>query len=398
MAAKLIPVLATVAAAVVNNNPNPAVNPALAFLGPSDEDFEEMEGAAQIEDDIEEAAASLLGPLKEKISSTSSKRGGVKGPRTINDDHEDRYKNALGRYWDPANVKANTKDQRIFSLKKVAAGEDKFGEETPENKELLATIAVNFNTLKGHKKKVMQIVKKGLADGEQPKDAQLLAALEGYAIKPLGNEHMQNQDFFSQEDYDAITAFIVEMQERGFPLSIEQVSFFINDIASAMIAKNPEIEVNKPSFDAQWITHTFLKKKANQKIKLSGLKSSHIDPKRASQASPEVGAEFFATLDTFLARKHAENPDLFEYSRLADIPADELYNVDEFGSNTNEKRGKVLAVKDLERYFSFADGGARSQRTYTTTEGDNGQGFHVSVMECTRADGKFSTSKKARLV
>ena len=114
-------------------------------------------------------------------------------------DHEDRYKNALGRYWDPANVKANTKDQRIFNLKKVAAGEDKYGKETPENTELLATIAVDFNTLKGHKKNVMAIVKKGLADGEQPKDAQLLAALEGYAIKPIGNEHMQNQDFFSQE-------------------------------------------------------------------------------------------------------------------------------------------------------------------------------------------------------
>ena len=272
----------------------------------------------------------------------------------------------------------------------MTIGEDLYPEDTEEHEAMRKTVNVVFYTLKSHKTGVTKAARKlfGVETSDMPTNEQLCRALDEYEIEERGNPNTKKQQFFSCDELNAITAVIVEFQLHGFPLSADQISDYINDIANAILARCPELESNKPSYDSKWVTDVFLKRPMNKEIKQNLKKTSSIDPKRAEQADPEVGRTFFRNLDEFLKEKNRTNPGLFKYKCLAEIPAHELYNIDEFGSDTTEKKSKVAIIKNIAQYFGQIFG-LIPQRAYTKDEGDKNQGFHVTVVQCSRADGRY---------
>ena len=321
---------------------------------------------------------------KAKVVALHEKGSGVSSKRTIFNDQELRYKDALRRYWTDEDCKKSK------TLAQVATGMDLYPEDTEKHEEMRKTVSVVLNTLRRHKTAVTKAAREKYCVhiSVMPTNLQLCCALDEYEIEAIGNKNLKKQQFFSCDELNAITALIVEFQLHGFPLSANQISDYINDIADEIVARCPELDANRPCFDSRWVRSVFLNRPMNKEIKQNLTKTSSIDPKRAEQADPEVGRIFFRKLDEFLKEKNKTNPGLFKYKCLADIPANELYNIDEFGSDTTEKKSMVAIVRNIVQYLGGLIG-LVCQRQYTKGEGDKNQGFHVTVVQCSRADGRY---------
>ena len=333
---------------------------------------------------LEEENKEFIDAEKKKVKAELLERRKESAPtkRTIYDDHEIRYKNAMRRYWSEENSGSNRK-----TVKEIAEGKDRYPDLPDDSERVLErkTIEVNFETLKRHKKNVVKFAKKKYQTDELTKE-QLRGALDDYKIGPIGSPDLADQGVLSNDDLTAVSKLVVKMQFQGFPLSALQISEYINDIADDIVLDNPALEACRQKYDEDWVQKKFLKRKECEGISL--LKACALDPKRAAQANPEVGENFFKMVDEFLQRKHEEDPEKFKYKRLADIPPEKLYNIDEFGSHTNEKRPRVAIVKDIAKWLGkWAT--FRMQRSCSTMHGDKGQGFHVSVVQCSRADGRY---------
>ena len=328
------------------------------------------------------------GRMRSRVGQQPTKRGGVSAPRQNDEKQGERLTAALKRYF------IAKLENKPLSLKAVALTED------IEDLEEKKRAAVANGTLENHKRYLTKEAKLRNGISLEPKvkvPTELLIAETLHHVRnPIGNPATRFQQFFSDDELDATTAWIVDMQILGHKVDAAGISGILNDIADKLIIEEPYLKVCKPSFSTKWVKEKFLKRPAAKALNLKERKHSPIDPKRAAQAKQEVGEAFFANVNGFLERKHGEDPGLFKHSKIADIPADKSYYADEFGSNTNEKNGKVVGTDNYSAFYFGSDSDItedprieRIQRQYQVTEGDNGQGFHTSVFEFTRADGAF---------
>ena len=100
-----------------------------------------------------------------------------------------------------------------------------------------------------------------------------------------------------------------------------------------------------------------------------------IDPKRAEKATEDTRDSMFSKMEYFveLLNKLGHSP----WNSYADVPAHCKYGMDEVGTDTTKRMGKILVPAD--------ENGPIFQ---VTPEGDNKMNHHITLCITTRADGK----------
>ena len=100
-----------------------------------------------------------------------------------------------------------------------------------------------------------------------------------------------------------------------------------------------------------------------------------IDPKRAEKATEETRDTMFSRLEYYVELLH--HMGLVPWKSFADVPAHCKYGMDEVGTDTTKRMGKILVLSDyLGPLFQV------------TPEGDNKMNHHITLCLTTRADGK----------
>jgi hypothetical protein len=101
-----------------------------------------------------------------------------------------------------------------------------------------------------------------------------------------------------------------------------------------------------------------------------------IDPKRAEKANEETRDSMFSRLEYYAEFLH--HLGLIPWKSFADVPAHCKYGMDEVGTDTTKRMGKILVPSTHE--------GPVFQ---VTPEGDNKMNRHITLCLTTRADGKI---------
>lgn len=134
-----------------------------------------------------------------------------------------------------------------------------------------------------------------------------------------------------------------------------------------------------------------------EKYGISLYKTSAIDPARAAQASEEIAVNFQTMLQNAITALHAQDPLLFPWKSLAEIPDSYLFNMDEVGENGEHKREKklcaaLLGSQDWMRVLDTFKGPPPDaiKRMFEVANGDNGDGLgHRTVCLTTCGNGLF---------
>ena len=325
----------------------------------------------------------VITALTNKYEIRLTKRSGIRGKRQNDSMQEDRIIDALKRYYE------KKKSGDGMSMEKVASALD-----LPEAAR--ARAVVKPGTLDNHKTNLIRNAKRRhdlKGKGKVPIDL-LLEEILHYETVPAGNPNSKNQKFFSDVELDCMCYWLVDQQIFGHTMNEKSISDWINFVADDGIKMGRFNAAARTEFGEKWVRKKFLKREAAQRLNLKPRKHSPIDPKRAAQAKREVAVGFFDLVNGNLAALHEQDPDVWKFSSLGEIPAHLCHYADEFGANTNEKNGKVIGTDNLSGYY-FGDDGTdtalidRIMRLYSTTEGDKGQNFHTSIFEFTRGDGVF---------
>ena len=184
--------------------------------------------------------------------------------------------------------------------------------------------------------------------------------------------------------------WLVDQQIFGHTMNEKSISDWIN-VADDGIKMGRFNAAARTEFGEKWVRKKFLKREAAQRLNLKPRKHSPIDPKRAAQAKREVAVGFFDLVNGNLAALHEQDPDVWKFSSLGEIPAHLCHYADEFGANTNEKNGKVIGT-DMWWLLFGDDGTERRSSTGSCDSIDDrrgqGQNFHC-IFEFTRGDGVF---------
>ena len=100
-----------------------------------------------------------------------------------------------------------------------------------------------------------------------------------------------------------------------------------------------------------------------------------IDPKRAEKATEETRDSMFSRMEYYVELLNKLG--LSKWNSYADVPAHCKYGMDEVGTDTTKRMGKILVPADqLGPLFQI------------TPEGDNKMNHHITMCITTRADGK----------
>jgi hypothetical protein len=177
----------------------------------------------------------------------------------------------------------------------------------------------------------------------------------------------QSHSYFNQHEEDFLVESAACLARMGFPLEKNNLHLLCSNYLKA---DNPGI-VDSVGLSLDTVQRIY--KDDNMLAK----DVENIDPKRASQADPQVLNCFYHQLDAAVAMAHEVRPNTWP-ARYADMLPTCLYNTDEQGPNPTKLRNPVLIPADMldtPRLFQL------------TREGDNKMPFHYSVANIVRADG-----------
>ena len=177
----------------------------------------------------------------------------------------------------------------------------------------------------------------------------------------------QSHSYFNQHEEDFLVESAACLARMGFPLEKNNLHLLCSNYLKA---DNPGI-VDSVGISLDTVQRIY--KDDNMLAK----DVENIDPKRASQADPQVLNCFYHQLDAAVAMAHEVRPTTWP-ARYADMLPTCLYNTDEQGPNPTKLRNPVLIPADM----------LDSPRLFQLTrEGDNKMPFHYSVANIVRADG-----------
>jgi len=126
-------------------------------------------------------------------------------------------------------------------------------------------------------------------------------------------------------------------------------------------------------------------------------KTSAIDPQRAAQACEATAQAWQDRIKDIILKMHEEDPVLFPWKTLAEIPDWRKHNMDEIGENgisNREKRMCTDAMLNTE-WIKVAGGLKKDEsyikRVFEVTTGDNGDKLpHRTLCVTTCGSGEFS--------
>jgi hypothetical protein len=104
-----------------------------------------------------------------------------------------------------------------------------------------------------------------------------------------------------------------------------------------------------------------------------------IDPKRAEKATEETRDSMFSRLEYYVELLNKLG--LVPWKSFSDVPASCKYGMDEVGTDTTKRMGKILVPAEL-----------LGPLFQITPEGDNKMNHHITLCITTRADGKKEMS------
>jgi hypothetical protein len=149
-----------------------------------------------------------------------------------------------------------------------------------------------------------------------------------------------------------------------------------------LIMVNDYLEKTGSGRTATMKTVDNLRSRSEGRLTLYGCSS--LDVARADQATESVRDASFAKMECAIRQLYAMG--LIPWRNMKDVPGRNKYNMDEIGSNTTERRQKVLgeSVRSQKRHFEI------------TPEGDKTMPWHITCALTTRGDGELidATVKK----
>ena len=105
-----------------------------------------------------------------------------------------------------------------------------------------------------------------------------------------------------------------------------------------------------------------------------------MDPQRAKQATQSTRDAFFVKLDNYV--KMLNEMGKVPWSNFCDVPAENLFNMAEVGTDTTKHRSKLIADATLLR-----------QVFQLTPEGDGKMSMHITACITTCGNGRYCTPK-----
>lgn len=180
---------------------------------------------------------------------------------------------------------------------------------------------------------------------------------------------VHSTSYFNADEEDAMCEAVAGFARLGYPLEKGNLRDISNHYLRR-VAPNclPASGVSQDTTDRMY-------KDDNIQAKTN---VNPIDPRRASQATPQTLNCFYHQLDAAVKMAHEINPTAFPEDRYVDIPPSRIYNSDEQGPNPTKLRNPVLIPEDM----------LKEKRNYQNTrEGDGKMQMHYSVANIVRADG-----------
>ncbi|CAB9504178.1 unknown protein [Seminavis robusta] len=181
---------------------------------------------------------------------------------------------------------------------------------------------------------------------------------------------VSSNSYFNQDEEAVLCESVAAFAKLGYPMNKNNLKAY----ADAFMAAEGLMTDANGGISMDTIERIY--KEGRMKAKAN---VNPIDPKRASQADPQVLNAFFHQLDAWIKIAHEVNPEVWPEDRYANVPPSRIYNTDEQGPNPTALRNPVLIpeemVTNLSRLFQ------------NTREGDGKMQFHYSVANIVRADG-----------
>jgi hypothetical protein len=132
-------------------------------------------------------------------------------------------------------------------------------------------------------------------------------------------------------------------------------------------------------------------------------KTSAIDPQRAAQACEATAQAWQDNLEEIVRKQHEQDPVLFPWKTLAEVPDWRKHNMDEIGENGITNREKRMCTDTMLNAEWIKVSGALKKdesylkRVFEVTVGDNGDMIpHRSLCVTTCGSGEFSKKSVAK--
>jgi hypothetical protein len=171
--------------------------------------------------------------------------------------------------------------------------------------------------------------------------------------------------YLSRQEESAIVNILVTLAAMGYGVTKDDCLEVINQYINLDEDQRKIIGVTEKVFRT-------MKKRHPKLLKI--VAACSLDPARARKATRETRDAVFAKMDAYIRNLHATKK--LPWKSFKDIPAANIYNMDEVGTDSTKRRSKVIASKNIGRLFQI------------TPEGDGRMKEHITACVTTRADGK----------
>ena len=205
-------------------------------------------------------------------------------------------------------------------------------------------------------------------------------------VEKTANEYMSNKEkkkmeklnhgnrFLTTSEEEHIVKVCTRVAKFGFPVLFKMVGNIISRTVEKRLEK---FNINVKHECSRQYVSKFLKRNS-ELCKL--MKANSLDSVRADKITEEVRDALFAKLDSYVQILTSMGVYSQDVKGFADVDKSTIYNIDEIGMDTTKRtKMKVLADKKTVGWSSLF------RKTF---EGDGKMNKHVSVMVCSRADGK----------
>lgn len=182
--------------------------------------------------------------------------------------------------------------------------------------------------------------------------------------------------FINKNEEDLIVALVKSINRMCASVTKEDVKRCIEAVAFQDTLKKLQYSFSDEVVDT-------LMKKNDLKL----YKGKSIDPSRALQAREDVMLAFFAYLDHYCEMMNTADPTSFPYKSVRDLPAFNLFNMDEMASNPAHVCHNSLMSTEIAEELNC--------NIFIMTREGNQKVIkgHISVAICTNAAGLYTAPK-----